>query len=88
MLCRNRVEDFPRWSTVFDAHAGAHRDAGLHIVDLWRCVDEPNNVFFVFEVASLDRAREFINDPDAANAGAASGVIDGEIHFVESAPGY
>jgi len=63
-------------------------DAGLHIVDLWRRVDESNNVLFVFKVASLDRAREFINDPDAANTGAVSGVIDGEIHFVESAPGY
>jgi len=88
MLCRNRVEDFAKWKAVFDSHAAAHRDAGLRLVNVWRCVEEPNNIFFVFEVARMSKANEFIRNPDAAEAGAASGVIDGEYHFVESAPGY
>jgi hypothetical protein len=49
---------------------------------------EPNNVFYMFEVASTDKAREFIGNPDAAQAGEASGVIDGEYHFVEDAGSY
>lgn len=88
LLCRNRVEDFATWKAVFDSHAAAHRDAGLRLVNVWCAVEEPNNIFFVFEVASMAQAREFIENPDAAKAGAASGVIDGEYHFVESAPGY
>jgi len=88
MLCRNRVVDFSRWKTVFASHAAAHQEAGLRLVNVWRTVDEPNNVFFMFEVASVDKAREFISNPEAAKAGAASGVLDGEYHFVEDAGGY
>ena len=55
---------------------------------LWRSVGEPNNVFFVFEVVSMEKAQEFISNPEAAKAGGASGVLDGEYYFVEDAGGY
>ncbi len=88
MLCRNRVADFKRWKAVFASHAAAHQQAGLRLVSIWRTVGEPDNVFFLFEVASMDKAREFISNSEAAKAGEASGVIDGEYHFVEDAGGY
>jgi hypothetical protein len=88
MLCRNRVADYSRWKAVFDSHAEAHRRAGLELVKIWRAVDEPDNVFFLFEVASVHKALEFINDPVSAEAGDAAGVIDGEFHFIEEAGGY
>jgi hypothetical protein len=86
MLCRNRVTDFTKWKDAFDSHAPAHREAGLRLANLWRSVEEPDNVFFMFEVADLERARAFIGDPAAAEAGKAAGVIDGEYHFLESDP--
>jgi len=86
MLCRNRVANFFKWKAVFDAHLEAQADSGLRLLDLWRSVDDPNNVFFRFEVTDIEKARQFINDPAAAKAGEESGVIDGEIHFVESIP--
>ena len=88
MLCRNRVSDFAKWKGIFDSHAPAHRDAGLHLKDIWRGVEEPNNVFFLFEVTDPGKARAFINNPAAAEAGKASGVLDGEYHFLESCAGY
>ncbi|MGA2154877.1 MAG: hypothetical protein ABSH37_10710 [Bryobacteraceae bacterium] len=88
MLCRNLVVDFARWHAVFASHQAAHRNAGLQLLKLWRSVEEPNNIFFLFEVASMDKAREFINDPEASKAAQASGVIDGEYHFIEDAGGY
>lgn len=88
LLCRNRVADFPRWRAVFASHASAHREAGLRLVNLWRGVENPNNVFFSFEVASMEDARAFIGNPEAAKAAESSGVIDGEYHFVEDAGGY
>jgi hypothetical protein len=88
LLCRNRVADFARWKAVFASHQAAHKDAGLRLASLWRSTEEPNNVFFVFEVASLKKAREFIGNPEAAKAGKDSGVVDGEYHFVEDAGGY
>ena len=88
MLCRNRVKDYSKWKAVFDSHLEAHQDSGLQFVNMWRSIEEPNNVFFMFEITNMDSAREFISNPEAAEAGEVSGVIDGEIHFVESAPGY
>jgi hypothetical protein len=88
MLCRNRVSDFSKWKAVFDSHAEAHRDAGLRLVNLWRSIEEPTNIFFVLEVEDLDKAHEFNHSPASARAGEESGVVDGEYHFVESAPGY
>ena len=87
MLCRNRVADFARWKAVFSSHQAAHREAGLRLVAIRREVGEPNNVFFEFEVASMEKARGFIGNPEAAKAAEASGVIDGEYHFVEDAGG-
>ncbi len=88
MLCRNRVADFQRWKAVFASHEPGHQNGGLRLLNLWRAIEEPNNVFFVFEVASMEKARKFISDPEAATAAKASGVIGGEYHFVEDAGGY
>lgn len=88
MLCRNRVADFEKWKSVFDSNAPAARDAGLRLMNLWRDVEEPNNVFFLFEVKDTDKARAFITDPAAAESGKKSGVLDGECHFLESSTGY
>lgn len=88
MLCRNKIADFEKWKAVFDSHAGAHREAGLRLEHLWRSVEDPNNIFFVFEVGDIDKARAFINAPDAEEAGRASGVLDGEYHFIEESKGY
>jgi hypothetical protein len=88
MLCRNRVADFKQWKAVFSGQAKAHEEAGLRLVSLWRSIKEPDNVFFLFEVASVEQARAFVDDPEAAKAGEASGVLDGEYHFVEDHGGY
>jgi hypothetical protein len=88
MLCRNRVVDFRAWKEIFDSHAQSHRNAGLHLRNVWRDFEEPNDVFFLFEVTDIQKARAFIRDPAAAEAGRASGVLEGEYHFLESSAGY
>lgn len=88
MLCRNRVADFTKWKSVFNSHAAAHRDAGLYLRGLWQDLEDSNNVFFIFEVKSLEKARAFISDPAAAEVGKTSGVQDGEYHFLKSSAGY
>ena len=74
MLCRNRVADFARWKAVFDSHETAHQDAGLRLAGIWRSVEEPNNVFFMFEVTSMQKAREFISAPPAQDAADDMGI--------------
>ena len=85
MLCRNRVADFSRWKAVFASHEAVHLSAGLRLIQIWRDVEDANDIFFMFEVASMEKAREFIGNPEAAKAGEVSGVLDGEYHFIEDA---
>jgi hypothetical protein len=51
-------------------------------------VGDPDNVFFLFEVTNAGLARAFISNPAAAEAAAASGVLEGEYYFLESAAAY
>ena len=55
---------------------------------LWRAMSDPNNVFFLFEVGNLDKAKAFINVPGASDAAKESGVIEGEYHFLDDSGGY
>lgn len=88
MLCRNRVRDFSEWKRVFESHAEAHRAAGLRRVHLWHVMNNFDDVFFLFEMGNLEKARAFINTPGAAEAAKQSGVIEGEYHFLEAGQGY
>jgi hypothetical protein len=88
MLCRNLVSDFAKWKKVFDSHAQAHREAGLKLKQVWRSIENPDNVFFLFEVTDRNKAATFIQAPEAEEAGRASGVMDGEYHFIEDSAGY
>ena len=88
MLCRNRVADFSRWKAVFVSHQAAHQEAGLRLVHIWRATEDANDIFFLFEVASMEKARGFIGNPEAAKAGEVAGVLDGEYHFVADAGAY
>ncbi len=83
MLVRNKVKDFDVWKTIFDEQLAAAGEHGLKLENLWRVVDDPNNVFFIFTIDDLDRAHAFLNAPSSAEAGERSGVIDGEFWIVE-----
>lgn len=84
MLCRNRVANFAKWKKGFDSHATAHDETGLKLELMWRDTADKNNVFFLFEVLSLKKAKAFITAPEAAEAGRKFGVLDGEYHFVRN----
>lgn len=83
MLVRNRIEDYERWRSLFDAEAEPAAAYGLELSGVWREVGDPNNVFFMFEVESVERAQAFLDRPESAEVGKAAGVVDGDYHFVE-----
>lgn len=88
LLCRNRVTSFEEWHAVFRLNEEAAREAGLTVEHLWQEKDDPNNVFLLFSVEDIDKAKAFMATPDAGEAAQESGVIEGEYHFVESQSGY
>lgn len=83
MIVRNQVEDFARWKSVFDSQSEAARQAGLSLEQLWRGVEDATEVFFIFGVADINKAKAFISAPEAAETGRRAGVLDGNYWFVE-----
>ena len=75
MLCKNKVADYARWRRVFDSHAEAHREAGLHLLHRLRDTADPNVVVFLCRVDDLNKARAFTEAPSAGEAAEDSGVI-------------
>ena len=50
LLCHTAMAStIDKWNRVFHSLAEAQHAAGLRLIHLWRCVDEPNNVFFLVE---------------------------------------
>jgi len=85
MLCRNKVADFGAWKDVFDSHAEAQRQSGLHLKNLWRGLDDPNEVFMLFEVTDIEKARSFVSSPKVPEAQRQSGLLQKpQIYFMHS----
>ena len=86
MLVRNKVEDFSKWRALFFSDSAAAAEYGLTLRSLWQSVVDPNNVFFILDVADVDRANAFMARPESQEMGIKSGVIDGEFHYIEPVP--
>jgi hypothetical protein len=56
LLCRKHVKAFDRWKAVFDTHAAAEREAGLHVEHVWRNLENPDEAFMLFEVRDIAKA--------------------------------
>lgn len=75
LFCKHRVAEYSRWRRVFDSHAEAQRDAGLHVLHVLRAADDPNLIVMLFRVDDVEKARVFTEAPSASEAGETSGVI-------------
>ena len=84
MICRNRVKDYETWKSVFDSHKDLHIKAGMQLTNIWREINDPNNIFFNFIVEDIEKAEACITTPEAEQAGRAAGVIDGEYYYANS----
>lgn len=83
MLVRHKVADFANWKRVFDSHATAQEESGLRVEKVLRNVEDPNEVFLLFEVTDVAKARGFVSSPQVPEAMRQSGVIDNpDIYFL------
>ena len=75
MLIRHRVQDFGKWKPVYDAHQQSRAAGGLKDVRLWHSVDDPNDLFLLFEAVDAARAKAFAGSADLKEKMTAAGVI-------------
>ena len=82
LLVRNKVADFAVWREYLEADRLPAAEYGLKLVSLWQSMDDPNDVFFLLDVADVDRANAYMARPESQEIGEKSGVIDGECYFL------
>ena len=76
LMVRHKVADFDQWKTFFDSHKEVQLEYGLHFHMLHRNIDDPDELFIIFEIADLDRAREFLNSTELFIVQKQAGVLD------------
>jgi hypothetical protein len=81
--CQVSFKDYPKWKASMDADGPVQLKAGLRLIHLWRGVEDPNRAFFVLEVDDKQKARDFLNPANVAEAESEAGAMDFEWHFVE-----
>ena len=79
VLVRHKVADFSKWKPVYDAHLPARNEAGYKEVHLLRNADDPNEVFIMSKVESLQKARDFSASSDLREKMQEAGVVDNQI---------
>jgi len=83
MLCRQKVADFEKWKQVFDSHAAAQSESGLQVQHVWRNIDNSHEVFMLFQVTDLTKAKAFVTSPDVPRAQEESGALEyPDIYFL------
>ena len=86
LLVRNKVKDFSKWLAYFESEAGAAARYGVTLAQMWQNADDPNDVFFLLDIDDVERANAFMARPESEEIGIKSGVIDGEIHYLDAVP--
>jgi hypothetical protein len=75
MLIRHRVHDFDKWKLAYDSHRQVRAAAGLKDLHLWRNVDDPREIFLLFEAADVAKAKVFAKSAELKERMTAAGVI-------------
>jgi hypothetical protein len=77
--------DVVAWKKAIEQDRAAHEEAGIHFRQVWKNVDRPDQIFFLFEADDLQRARSFLQKAGALDAEKqAKGEIP-ELIFLEPA---
>ena len=82
LLVRNRVRDFATWRKYFDEGSTLGAEYGVSLASMWQASDDPNNVFFLLDIESVEKTEAFMATPESHALGEKSGVLDGEAYYL------
>lgn len=75
MLIRHKVQDYGKWRPAYDAHRPARAAAGLDDRHVWHNADDRNDLFLLFAVSDVARAKAFAESAELKQAMTAAGVV-------------
>lgn len=86
IIVQHEVRDYDSWRAVFDDHETVRRQHGATGHDLYRSLDNPNDVTIVNHFPSREQADAFAADPSLREAMERGGVIsEPRVTFVTEA---
>ena len=85
MIIHHKVKDFAAWKQIYDAHEPTRLDAGLSNGRVFQSVDDGNDLVILFDMADVQRARDFAASEDLRKTMAGAGVLGPPtLHFLEA----
>jgi heme-degrading monooxygenase HmoA len=86
LLVQHTVADYAKWKPVFDQHDRMRRAGGGGDYELFRGVNNPNEVTILFEWDSLEGAQQFAQSEELRKAMERAGVVSRpEVRFLNGA---
>lgn len=85
MFVRHYVEDFATWRDVLAEDAERAAQFGVRLSRVWHEANDPNHVFFLLDLESVEQAEAFMASPQSVSSGDTSGVRDPAYWYVETA---
>ncbi|MBI3897019.1 MAG: hypothetical protein HY308_01850 [Gammaproteobacteria bacterium] len=65
LLGRHVLDDVEGWKKMMESHRQGHLQAGLHFQQVWSNADNPREIFFLFKVDDLNKAKSFLKEAGA-----------------------
>ena len=75
LIVQHKVRDYDTWKPVFDEHGDVRRRYGATGHELYRDIDDPDELTIVTHFPSRDQAAAFVADPSLKAAMERGGVI-------------
>jgi hypothetical protein len=62
---RFKIQDVEAWKQIIESDKLVHKAAGMHFKQVWKNIDNPVEIFFIFEVEDVNRAKLFLQKAGA-----------------------
>ena len=86
ILVHHKIEEYDKWKSAFDEHGGVRAENGSTGGKIFRNADDPNDLFILLEISSIENAKKFAKSDSLKEAMQEASVISmPEIHFLEEA---
>jgi heme-degrading monooxygenase HmoA len=76
LLVRQKVTDYEKWKSAFDAHGVTRQANGSRGGQLFRSATDPNELIVLLEWHDLEKARQFALSEELREVMQRAGVVD------------
>jgi hypothetical protein len=86
ILVHHKIEEYNKWKSAFDNHSSFRAEHGSKGGKVFRNADDPNDIFILLELSSIDEGKKFAQSKELKEAMQEAGVVSmPEVYFIEEA---